>query len=120
MILHPEAILRRRVDDPLPFQLGQSLKDFNQPVWSLADQIFDIPSKRRRRKKRNRKYDDMLFFFIVFVFSHHHQICVTSSKKSLALPAIKKNILFPEKDHWLFRSIKKQLLLLYLLLLRQE
>jgi hypothetical protein len=51
MILHPEAILRRRVDDPLPFQLGQSLKDFNQPVWSLADQIFDIPSKRRRRKK---------------------------------------------------------------------
>jgi hypothetical protein len=55
MILHPEAILRRRVDDPLPFQLGQSLKDFNQPVWSLADQIFDIPSKRKEEIEKENK-----------------------------------------------------------------
>jgi hypothetical protein len=44
--MNRDPILRRKVDEPLPFQLGKPFKSFDQPKeLTLEDRVFNLPSK---------------------------------------------------------------------------
>jgi hypothetical protein len=46
IVVNRDSILRRKVDDPLPFQLGKPFKSFDQPKeLTLEDRVFNLPSK---------------------------------------------------------------------------